>query len=150
MTHYTIGIYFNSSFEKVVLMLKNRPEWQRGKYNFPGGHVETGETGFECVSREFKEECGVTIPVEDWKHIATMFNMSSYVVDIYTAIEYLTHGTIKTMEDQPVSWCEINNLPYNVISNIPWITRFAKNYWSQGNADNLHFGWFQYEDLQYS
>ena len=41
---------------EVFLQLKNRPKWQEGKFNFPGGKVEPNEVPIECVVREFKEK----------------------------------------------------------------------------------------------
>jgi 8-oxo-dGTP pyrophosphatase MutT (NUDIX family) len=58
-TNYTIGIYFTDDLRRVALILKNRPIWQNGKYNFPGGHLERSEGLAKCVAREFLEECGV-------------------------------------------------------------------------------------------
>ena len=61
MTDYVVGFAFNSTqnFNSVVLINKNRPDWQAGKYNGIGGHIEPGETTYEAITREFDEEAGV-------------------------------------------------------------------------------------------
>jgi 8-oxo-dGTP pyrophosphatase MutT (NUDIX family) len=145
MKKYTIGIYFDCYLSKVALILKNRPEWQAGKYNFPGGHIEDNENNFDCVIREFKEECGIKTSYDDWKHIGCIHNKSYYKVDIFTAIQDIEHGVLSTTEDQEVIWVDINKLPENIISNLFWLIPFAFNYWKQGNADNLVFGFFEYK-----
>jgi 8-oxo-dGTP diphosphatase len=144
MERYTIGIYFDSYLKKVVLILKNRPAWQAGNYNFPGGHAEFSEFGIDCIVREFKEECGININLDDWKYIGNIHNKKIYEVDIFTAIQDIEHGEIKTMEDEEVGWFEINNLPKNIVSNVSFLIPFALNYWRQGNIDNLVFGTFEY------
>lgn len=45
--------------EEVLLVLKNRPPWQAGRYNLPGGKIEEGETPEEAAIRELKEETGL-------------------------------------------------------------------------------------------
>jgi 8-oxo-dGTP pyrophosphatase MutT (NUDIX family) len=46
---------------KVLLVEKNRPEWQAGRYNLLGGKVEHGESWQEASLREFYEEAGIQI-----------------------------------------------------------------------------------------
>lgn len=147
MKYYTIGIYFDNNFKKVVLMNKNRPEWQKGLCNFPGGHIEN-ETAVECIEREFKEETGLEVNRNDWMEIGVMKNSDIYNVRIFTAVQKYYHGTPKTMEDQQVFWATINKLPKNVISNLPWLIHFAFNFLKQGNADNLKYGVFEYENTE--
>ena len=145
MKNYTIGIYFDCYLKRIALILKNRPDWQAGKFNFPGGHIELNEPSNNCVIREFKEECGINTTYDDWKHIGRIINKEHYVVEIFTAIQDVEHGEITTMEDQKVTWIDIDKLPENIISNLFWLIPFALNYWKQGNADHLKFGTFDYK-----
>jgi len=43
----------------VLLVHKNRPAWQAGRYNLPGGKVEPGETPEHAARRELLEEAGI-------------------------------------------------------------------------------------------
>ena len=149
MKKYTIGIYFDQSMENVLLILKNRPEWQKGLYNFPGGHTENHESPRECIIREFNEECGIITSRDSWKYIGVINNEGDYRVDIYTSIQTPYHGSVKTKTDEVVTWFDIRHLPENKISNISWLLQFAINYWKQGNADNLVFGTFEYNNKTY-
>jgi 8-oxo-dGTP pyrophosphatase MutT (NUDIX family) len=45
--------------DEVLLVLKDRPDWQKGRYNLCGGKVEEGETAVECARRELMEEAGI-------------------------------------------------------------------------------------------
>jgi 8-oxo-dGTP pyrophosphatase MutT (NUDIX family) len=147
MIGYTIGILFDTDFKRVALILKNRPQWQEGKFNFPGGHIEEDEDPIECVIREFKEECNLITYIEDWKYIGKITNKYKYFVDIFTCLYLpLLHGEIKTMTDEYLVWQDLDNLPSNMISNLTWLIPFALNIWRQGNVDNLNFGTFIYTD----
>lgn len=42
----------------VLLVLKEKPAWQKGRLNLVGGKVEEGETPEEAAYRELKEEAG--------------------------------------------------------------------------------------------
>lgn len=61
-TEYAL-IYAKADFGNFVVVKKDRPEWQRGKYNLPGGHIELGESAVEAAIRELKEETGL----ESWR-----------------------------------------------------------------------------------
>jgi 8-oxo-dGTP diphosphatase len=70
MINYVAGLLFSPSGEHVLLIRKNRPEWQRGKLNGIGGHIEDGEAPLAAMIREFKEETGMT--VKNWKHFCNL------------------------------------------------------------------------------
>ena len=43
----------------VLIVKKDRPEWQKGRYNLPGGKIEEGEFPEEAAIRELEEEAGL-------------------------------------------------------------------------------------------
>lgn len=67
---YVAGLLFDEAGEGLVLIKKNRPDWQRGKLNAVGGKVETGEHAWDAMHREFVEETGAATPA--WKHFANV------------------------------------------------------------------------------
>lgn len=54
---YTISTIFRQGC--VLLVEKQKPAWQAGKFNLPGGHIEEGETPIQAANREVKEETGL-------------------------------------------------------------------------------------------
>jgi 8-oxo-dGTP pyrophosphatase MutT (NUDIX family) len=74
MKRYTIGALFSPDLERVLLLQKQRPDWQKGRFNFPGGKLELGESVSECIAREFEEETGAVIPATSWHHIGRIEN----------------------------------------------------------------------------
>ena len=61
MKPYCLGFLFNKARTYVWLIQKNKPDFQRGKYNGIGGAVEVGETYEQAMEREFFEEAGLKI-----------------------------------------------------------------------------------------
>jgi 8-oxo-dGTP diphosphatase len=60
------------SWPEVLLIEKKRPNWQAGRYNLPGGHVEKDETIHEAASRELQEETGIECPPEKVRIMGTI------------------------------------------------------------------------------
>lgn len=96
-TRYTVGFLHNDS--EMVLVRKNRPEWQYGLFNGVGGHIELNETPHECQVREFQEETGVYIP--NWEHFLTLSGTSSeiYVYATYDSGNWIRQVETKTDEE---------------------------------------------------
>jgi 8-oxo-dGTP diphosphatase len=83
---YVVGFAFDGAlryYSHVLLIQKNKPDWQRGKYNGVGGKIDheapdlpSGvrrlETPIEAMVREFFEETGVRTRQEDWELFAVM------------------------------------------------------------------------------
>lgn len=133
MKRYTIGVVFSPNGKEVLLQLKNRPKWQEGKYNFPGGKVEEDETIQRCIVREFKEECGIYIEPGRW-YYQGMFSGNE---ELYNGGgDYQVHIFVTQIkndekpfanEDQPINWFLNNSIPDNSIPNLHWIISLILN-----------------------
>jgi 8-oxo-dGTP pyrophosphatase MutT (NUDIX family) len=53
---YVLGFVFSQACDRVLLIWKNRPAWQKDKLNGIGGKIEAGETPKQAMEREFTEE----------------------------------------------------------------------------------------------
>jgi len=67
MKHYCLGFVFTENDDKILLLSKERPAWQKGLLNGIGGHVEEGETFPDAMIREGREEANLYV---DWTLIA--------------------------------------------------------------------------------
>lgn len=63
---YVLGFGFSQDLRKVVLCEKVKPSWAAGMWNGLGGGIEPGEASHDAMSREYREECGVLIPPQEW------------------------------------------------------------------------------------
>ena len=140
MEKCTIGIVLNITMDRVILIFKDHPDWQKGKYNFPGGHYEDGETAEACISREFNEETDILIPESNWMHVGKIKDRrNSFIVDILVAYKSDSFMPIATTSEPP-SWQWINDLPLDIIPNVEWLIAFAKD----ATHDGPHFATFEY------
>lgn len=78
MKRMVLGFAFDRANDQVLLIRKNRPDWQAGKLNGIGGHMEGGDGGSTraAMRREFAEETGVDTLLDDWRHCGILQRFS--------------------------------------------------------------------------
>ncbi len=134
---YVLGFLFNKTKQneddfgtKVALIKKNKPEWQKGKFNGIGGKIELGETPIQAMIREFEEEAGIKI--EDWREFAVLNVGGENKVYCFSAVK---NCEITSITDEEVFWFDI--YPYydfsglcfeeNVLPNLKWLIPMAQS-----------------------
>jgi len=122
-----VGFAFDETLKNIALIRKNKPEWQKGKLNGIGGKVRRTEDYHEAVTREFKEETGVTI--ERWKTLAVFTIQGVYLYFFYVILETSLFSKIKSMTDEKVVIADVNNLPPIVIQNLRWLIPMCLDDW---------------------
>lgn len=118
MQEYVAGLLFNPERTKVVLVKKNRPEWQAGLLNGVGGKVEPNESLLGAMIREFREETGLEIT--RWRKGFKLVREEAYVVQFYTAFSE-DFEKVRTMESEEIGIYDVSPLPTNLIPNLNWI-----------------------------
>ena len=126
MKFYTVGFLFSENRDRIILVKKNRPDWQIGKLNGIGGHIEEDELPLDCMIREFEEEAGVLIP--DWEHFCTITDKKDFQVEFFRSFK--SEDTLKkcrTVTDEIIINTAISDIPvyYDVIENLKWIIPLA-------------------------
>ena len=121
MNYYVVGFLF--SHDEIALIRKERPEWQAGKLNGVGGHMDDGETGLEAMIREFKEEAtDGRVVINNWIHFCTM---SFEGVDVY----YYRAASAKielVSEDEQVDWYKLDDIINDdIIYDLLWLLQMA-------------------------
>ena len=125
MTEYVAGFMFSEDYNQVALIIKNRPEWQKGKANGIGGRVESGETPHEAMIREFEEETGMRH--EAWAFFLSLENDPT-LDDKWRVHFYQATGDLKalnTTTDEYVCICQTQRLPFNCVPNLQWLIPLA-------------------------
>jgi 8-oxo-dGTP diphosphatase len=122
MTEYVAGFLFDG--DRVALVVKNRPEWQKGKMNGIGGHIEPGETPEQAMAREFVEETGYERPEPlDWMRFA---ELSGSDYKVYFFYEYGDHRLLHQPTDETVVSVDIGDLNFaNSIPSLTWLIPLA-------------------------
>lgn len=121
MKRYTVGFVFDKGLQNVLLVGKTHPEWQKGKYNGPGGKIEEGESDLQCMVREIKEEADLSIPESKWKEVAMMQVGDDVEVAFFTTEYEGEKGDVVSMTEEKLEWFPADKLPTNVISNVRWL-----------------------------
>lgn len=71
MIRWVVGFLFDHDWQRVALIAKNRgPCDVAGRLNGIGGKIEPGETPGAAMAREFREETGWTVPLDEWRRCA--------------------------------------------------------------------------------
>lgn len=68
----SLGFIFDEELENVLLIEKNKPDWQKGKLNGVGGHCEPNESYITSMIRECFEETGIETSKNKWEHLCMM------------------------------------------------------------------------------
>jgi 8-oxo-dGTP pyrophosphatase MutT (NUDIX family) len=99
--NYAYGAIFLTPTNK-VLLVKGR---KTGKWSFPKGHPEPGESAFEAAEREVAEEVGLRLP-----------HTYESIITLNTGIYYLVHSEelcVQTHDDSEVmnvAWIPFHHL----------------------------------------
>ena len=122
---YVAGFLFSPDHTKVTLIRKNKPPRQAGRFNGIGGSVEDGENFIDAMTREFREEAGVTIT--DWE-LFTVYQTREYVVYFYRAFSNEIDN-VTTAESEVVSThlvTSISRIPLSrIMRNLNWLIPLA-------------------------
>ncbi len=106
--HVAVGIVLNNHNE---VLIAKRPDstHQGGLWEFPGGKVESGETVYDALVREFKEEVDINIlSGESFMEIHHDYGDKQVFLDVLLCEEY--SGEAIGLEGQEVKWVLLNHL----------------------------------------
>ncbi len=79
MKEYVLGFAFSKDKKEIILIEKQKPDWQKGKLNGVGGKVEIGEVPYSAMVREFEEETSVKTEAKDW-HLFGCMNFENDIM----------------------------------------------------------------------
>jgi 8-oxo-dGTP diphosphatase len=120
--HMVVGFAFDSTYRRVLLLRKTKPEWQAGRFNGVGGKIESGESSVSAMRREFREEVGLDIPKERWRHFCSLEG-SDWRVEFFETTGQI--GFAKAVEDEVPEVFSVSNLPWECIDNLHWLIPMA-------------------------
>lgn len=123
-TPYVLGFAFNPEKTHLLLIQKNRPQWQAGLFNGIGGKIETYDgLPVNAMVREFVEETGLVTSPEQWQQFSTMESNFFHLTCFYTVLENFNH--YQSITDEIVFSVSIEQLFATqfkgCISNLSWL-----------------------------
>lgn len=70
---YVLGFAFSADAKTIVLIEKQKPDWQKGKLNGVGGKLEEfDKSPLNAMIREFEEETGLKTKSDNWSCFGSM------------------------------------------------------------------------------
>jgi len=92
-----------------LLSLRKADTHQGGKWEFPGGKFEQGETTEHALERELKEELGIEIQLtEHFLDVQYRYPEKEVHLHVLRVLTYL--GNPEGLEGQLVRWVSVNEL----------------------------------------
>lgn len=94
---------------KFLIAQRSRPDSAYGKWEFPGGKMEAGETDQECLQRELFEEFGIRAEIGNYlcssffEHKGHATEMRAYLVPSYA-------GELQLLEHLAIKWVDVHEL----------------------------------------
>jgi len=119
-----LGFAFKN--EKVLLIKKERPDWQKGLLNGPGGGIEKDEMPISAMVREFKEETGLEISGDRWELFTDLTIHGEIYCKVYFFKVTLEESEVPTtVTDEKIVEIDLHTLPSNVLPNLKWLIPMA-------------------------
>tara|TARA_B100001250_G_scaffold241522_1_gene207510 strand:- start:458 stop:859 length:402 start_codon:yes stop_codon:yes gene_type:complete len=102
--------------KKILIGKRRNDDIGGGKWEFPGGKIEIGETNEEALERELNEELGIRTKIgKELMNYEHMFKTTIYNISFMEIIEY--EGEIRNNAHSEIKWVRFSNLlEYDFIS----------------------------------
>lgn len=131
MREWVVGFLMDDAATRVVLIRKNRPEWQAGKLNGVGGKVEQDDHALHhSMQREFREEAALDTRRHDWHRFASLTWEEGIVHFFRAFLPMLALDNCWTKTDERVEVHPIRLLAEppvrdDVVPNLLWLVPLA-------------------------
>ena len=111
-SYVIIWVQQGNSQADVLLVLKDKPEWQKGKLNLPGGKIEEGESPEQAATRELKGEAGYD-PIVPVRVMGAMQDGSNTIYCVKAVIMSREEPCPREEETQAILWMPWHKADYD-------------------------------------
>lgn len=94
---------------RVLIARRAAHRHQGGRWEFPGGKVEVGETARDALLRELREEVGIAVLEADtWLELSFDYPDRQVALEVFRVHHF--SGEAEGLEGQPVRWVAVSSL----------------------------------------
>lgn len=112
VVHVAVGVIVRQ--QQILLALRSSKQHQGGKWEFPGGKVEAGETVPQALNRELQEEVAISVSQSSpLMQLEYAYPEKTVLLDIWLVTEF--SGEPHGREGQPLRWAtvaELTEIPF--------------------------------------
>lgn len=139
---YVLGFAFSTDLSQVLLIVKERPAWQKDLANGIGGKILANESSMQAMNRKAMDEAMLQA---DWVPFMSMEGWDSedeeltpWHVDCFTCRTEKIHSTVSNTDEGLVIW-DSNRLPSNIVPHVEMSISMAKLAFSDSFYATLSF-----------
>jgi 8-oxo-dGTP diphosphatase len=88
---------------RIIIAQRNSSDHLSGKWEFPGGKIETDETPQECLKRELKEEFQIDVSVGDFLG-SNIYHYEHISIELLVYRTYWNTGVIMLQDHADYRW----------------------------------------------
>ncbi len=132
LIHVAVGVIVRQG--QILLAQRSSKQHQGGKWEFPGGKVEAGETVLQALSRELQEEVAINMTQSSpLMQLDYAYPEKTVLLDIHLVTDF--SGEPHGREGQPLRWvsiAELSNIEFPD-ANQPIVARIQQHF-SRGQS----------------
>lgn len=132
MKTYVVGFAFNKSRPwlpiQVLLVRKEKPAWQAGKWNGLGGKVEADETPVAAMVREFAEEAQIVTSPGEWREVASLRHLGNTIHVFAAVFDDQVRAAAAPPGGEQLSWFDLPLNDYtDLVPNLRYLVPLAED-----------------------
>lgn len=94
---------------KIIIAQRKSGDHLSGKWEFPGGKIEPGETPEQCLARELKEEFDIDVTIGDYLG-SSVHHYDNVSIELLTYRASWVGGTITMNDHKAYRWVTVDQM----------------------------------------